>query len=256
MRQVQYFIWGILFLVLLGPASAQTAVHPRHHAKTPRVAAGAESASAGDAAAAKPGAAGTANWATRCSSATRGAPLDCSIEQSAVLTKTGQLIVLVSIRIPAQPRSPVILVQNSARRVSPRRRAAAGGQRQCRDVCPANVRTAWLFRRRRHLGRSSTGADQRAKSEGLVPGSAAAGAEHFTAAWRFRPGLREDQIVGRFDSISSAQASATALLHLARRHSDIQGKAPYAGGADKLNSSIQSPIFEASWSSANLFVRS
>ena len=111
MRQVQYFIWGILFLVLLGPASAQTAVHPRHHAKTPRVAAGAESASAGDAAAAKPGAAGTANWATRCSSATRGAPLDCSIEQSAVLTKTGQLIVLVSIRIPAQPRSPVILVQ-------------------------------------------------------------------------------------------------------------------------------------------------
>ena len=108
MRHAQNLIFGILLLALLGPASAQTAGHRRHHVKAPKVAAGAQPAPAGDTAAAKPGA-GSADWSTHCASATRGAPLDCSIEQSAVLTKTGQLIVLVSIRIPAQPRLPVIL---------------------------------------------------------------------------------------------------------------------------------------------------
>jgi invasion protein IalB len=50
-------------------------------------------------------------WVARCSSASRGAPLECAIEQSAVLTKTGQLIVLINIRVPAETRAPVALVQ-------------------------------------------------------------------------------------------------------------------------------------------------
>jgi len=50
-------------------------------------------------------------WVARCSSASRGAPLECAIEQSAVLTKTGQLIVLVNVRVPAEARAPVALVQ-------------------------------------------------------------------------------------------------------------------------------------------------
>jgi invasion protein IalB len=50
-------------------------------------------------------------WVARCSSASRGAPLECAIEQSAVLTKTGQLIVLVNVRVPAETRAPVALVQ-------------------------------------------------------------------------------------------------------------------------------------------------
>ena len=50
-------------------------------------------------------------WVARCSSASRGAPLECAIEQTAVLTKTGQLIVLVNIRVPADTRAPVALVQ-------------------------------------------------------------------------------------------------------------------------------------------------
>lgn len=50
-------------------------------------------------------------WVARCSSASRSAPLECAIEQTAVLTKTGQLIVLVNIRVPADTRSPVALVQ-------------------------------------------------------------------------------------------------------------------------------------------------
>ncbi|OCK59743.1 invasion protein B [Bradyrhizobium sp. LMTR 3] len=50
-------------------------------------------------------------WVARCSSAGRGAPLECAIEQSAVLTKTGQLIVLISIRVSAETRAPVGIVQ-------------------------------------------------------------------------------------------------------------------------------------------------
>jgi len=50
-------------------------------------------------------------WVARCSSASRSAPLECAIEQSAVLTKTGQLIVLVNVRVSAETRAPVALVQ-------------------------------------------------------------------------------------------------------------------------------------------------
>ena len=50
-------------------------------------------------------------WVARCSSASRGAPLECLIEQTAVLTKTGQLIVLIDIRVPSDTHAPVAVVQ-------------------------------------------------------------------------------------------------------------------------------------------------
>ena len=50
-------------------------------------------------------------WVARCSSASREAPLECAIEQTAVLSKTGQLIVLVNIRVPSDTHVPVALVQ-------------------------------------------------------------------------------------------------------------------------------------------------
>jgi invasion protein IalB len=50
-------------------------------------------------------------WVARCSSASRDAPLECAIEQTAVLSKTGQLIVLVNIRVPSDTHTPVALVQ-------------------------------------------------------------------------------------------------------------------------------------------------
>jgi len=50
-------------------------------------------------------------WVARCSSASRQAPLECAIEETAVLTKTGQLIVLVNIRVPSDTHAPVALVQ-------------------------------------------------------------------------------------------------------------------------------------------------
>jgi invasion protein IalB len=50
-------------------------------------------------------------WAARCTSASREAPLECVIEQTAVLSKTGQLIVLVNVRVPSDTHTPVILIQ-------------------------------------------------------------------------------------------------------------------------------------------------
>ena len=50
-------------------------------------------------------------WAARCTSASRDAPLECVIEETAVLTKTGQLIVLVNVRVPSDTHAPVALVQ-------------------------------------------------------------------------------------------------------------------------------------------------
>jgi invasion protein IalB len=50
-------------------------------------------------------------WAARCTSASRDAPLECVIEQTAVLSKTGQLIVLVNIRVPSDTHTPVVLIQ-------------------------------------------------------------------------------------------------------------------------------------------------
>ncbi|MDP3690077.1 invasion associated locus B family protein [Bradyrhizobium sp.] len=55
--------------------------------------------------------AGQAGWNARCTSASRAAPLECAMEQTAVLSKTGQLIVLVNIRVPADTKAPVALVQ-------------------------------------------------------------------------------------------------------------------------------------------------
>ena len=50
-------------------------------------------------------------WAVRCTGASRDAPLECAMEQTAVLSKTGQLIVLVNIRVPSDTRVPVAMVQ-------------------------------------------------------------------------------------------------------------------------------------------------
>ena len=51
-------------------------------------------------------------WAARCGSASRDAPLECAIEQSAVLPRTGQLVILVNIRVPADTHTPSALIQS------------------------------------------------------------------------------------------------------------------------------------------------
>ena len=64
-----------------------------------------------DAAPATAPASSTPGWAVRCTSASREAPLECAMEQTAVLSKTGQLIVLVNIRVPSDTHAPVAMVQ-------------------------------------------------------------------------------------------------------------------------------------------------
>jgi invasion protein IalB len=50
-------------------------------------------------------------WIARCTSPSRDAPLECAIEQNAVLSKTGQTIVLINIRVAPDTRAPVALLQ-------------------------------------------------------------------------------------------------------------------------------------------------
>jgi invasion protein IalB len=50
-------------------------------------------------------------WIARCGSASRDAPLECAIEQNAVLPRTGQLVIAVNIRVPADTHTPSALIQ-------------------------------------------------------------------------------------------------------------------------------------------------
>ena len=96
------------------PAPAPTAV-PKAKAAPPKAAPAAPpqapAAAAPPAAEGAPAAAGAAGWAARCTSASREAPLECAMEETAVLSKTGQLVVLVNIRVPGDTRAPILLVQ-------------------------------------------------------------------------------------------------------------------------------------------------
>src|SRR5260370_1561587 len=87
-----------------GPRAAQTTATPATPA-TPSAPAAAQADTPLANAPAPPG------WAARCNSASRDAPLECAIEQTAVLSKTGQLIVLANIRVPSDTHAPVALVQ-------------------------------------------------------------------------------------------------------------------------------------------------
>jgi invasion protein IalB len=99
----------------IGLGHAQQA--PASKAKAaPRTAQGAPAIPAPAAVAEQPGAPAAAaapppGWAVRCASASREAPLECAMEQNAVLSKTGQTVVSVNIRVPSDTHTPEILVQ-------------------------------------------------------------------------------------------------------------------------------------------------
>jgi invasion protein IalB len=50
-------------------------------------------------------------WVARCTSVSRETPPECAMEETAVLAKTGQLVILVNVRVPSDTRTPIILVQ-------------------------------------------------------------------------------------------------------------------------------------------------
>lgn len=50
-------------------------------------------------------------WATNCWAPKRAGPLDCSVVQRVVLQRTGQLLAMISIRLPSDSHNPAMLVQ-------------------------------------------------------------------------------------------------------------------------------------------------
>ena len=60
---------------------------------------------------ATPNNAGPPPWSARCSATTRDAALDCQLEQRAVVTETGQLLLLVTIAVPGESRQPALSVR-------------------------------------------------------------------------------------------------------------------------------------------------
>ena len=50
-------------------------------------------------------------WAVRCTASARAAAPDCAVEQRAVVTENGRLLILFSVRVPADTRKPVMMVQ-------------------------------------------------------------------------------------------------------------------------------------------------
>jgi invasion protein IalB len=50
-------------------------------------------------------------WVAHCTAPARDGPLDCQMEQRAVVTQTGQLLILVTVRVPAETRKPVMAIQ-------------------------------------------------------------------------------------------------------------------------------------------------
>jgi invasion protein IalB len=96
---------SLLILLALGWSAFAQAGQTKSRAAPPSTATRSIAQAEAPAAPAPPG------WAARCSSASRSAPLECAIEQTAVLTKTGQLVVLVNIRVSGDSHTPVAVVQ-------------------------------------------------------------------------------------------------------------------------------------------------
>jgi invasion protein IalB len=97
---------AILVVAFTAMGSSSHAQAPKSNAARP-----AQTTAAPPAPQAETPAAPQPGWAARCTSANRSAPLECAIEQTAVLSKTGQLLVLVNIRVPSDTHAPVALVQ-------------------------------------------------------------------------------------------------------------------------------------------------
>lgn len=50
-------------------------------------------------------------WSSTCSSAGRGLPQECALEQRAFVRETGQVIGMLTIRVPSDTKKPVTMVQ-------------------------------------------------------------------------------------------------------------------------------------------------
>ena len=193
-----------------GPRSAQTTA--------PAAAPQAEAAPAGPTAA-SPG------WAARCTSASRDAPLECAIEQTAILTKTGQLVVLVNIRVPSDTPTPVALVQLPLGINLP-----AGAKLQVDDAKAVDLQIQTCENRGCYAARAgrADGAAIGQAVESVVPESGQGNDHHPDAADRFRRRLRQDQVVGfrhceRSEAIQNCNQELDCFVALLLAMTEIYG---------------------------------
>lgn len=103
---------GIFGVALIHPAEAQ---QPQQKQTKPsagsKSAAPAGSNATAQAAPAEGNATPQPVWTSRCSSDSRKAALLCEVEQSLFITKTGQLVASVNVKLPPETRQPVMMIQ-------------------------------------------------------------------------------------------------------------------------------------------------
>jgi len=108
----------LLIASVAGIGLMQSAIAQQAQQKQAKPAAAAKSSAtpAASGAAAQAGSADNSSppqpvWTSRCSSDGRKSALLCEIEQSLFITKTGQLVASVNIKIPPDTRLPVMMIQ-------------------------------------------------------------------------------------------------------------------------------------------------
>jgi invasion protein IalB len=108
-------VFGITLLAY-GQSAPSSAQHPaaQTHQVKPAPPSAASASPPAPAAAADAHAADNvlpSRWTSRCASEARSAALDCAVEQSAIITQTGQLLASITVRVPADTRRPVLMIQ-------------------------------------------------------------------------------------------------------------------------------------------------
>ena len=96
-------------LIAAGIQSAFAQSKPKPPAEKPAPAPPAPPRPPGNATAEQPKPQG--GWISRCVSETRTTAVDCSVEQTAVVSQTGQLVASVAVRVPHDTRQPVMVIQ-------------------------------------------------------------------------------------------------------------------------------------------------
>ncbi|QUS42310.1 invasion associated locus B family protein [Tardiphaga alba] len=104
---------GAICLVLGNPAAAQQPqqAQPKPSKAAPAAPKPAAAAAPAPAASVEGNAQSQPVWTSRCASEGRKSALLCEVEQSLYMTKTGQLVASVNVKLPADTRQPVMMIQ-------------------------------------------------------------------------------------------------------------------------------------------------
>jgi invasion protein IalB len=115
MRKISWVLLLVAGTVCVASINRADAQQPSQQKATKPAPAAQKSTGAQPAASATAPADGSAQpqpvWTSRCASDGRKAALLCEIEQSLYITKTGQLVASVNVKLPPDTRQPVMMIQ-------------------------------------------------------------------------------------------------------------------------------------------------